>query len=1082
MQPSDEQRVILEQVGRALQDQRASPPIEHGIIVDAVAGSGKTSTVLLLAAQFTEVDMVQVTYNAKLKQEVRQKANQLNLTNLEVHTYHSLAMKLYGGACQTDEGIVNILRNNVPLKTSISKALVSKSKAKSKWVTPQIVIMDEVQDSTVLLYSLMQKIFVDVFVGRLPPIDMYFGDCMQGVYEFKGADPRYLTMADQLNRGTTTTTTTTTNDCAEDKPKKVWSRFSLSTTFRLTESNAWFVNQVMLGLSGAYVRLCTTKPGPPITYVYLDAYSTAGEFLCTEILRLLRGTGTQGTHGTPGKQGKPGQLPLKPEDIMVIAPSIKHPTSPIRRLEHSLVMQGVPCYVPVSDDTPVRENLSVGKVLFSSFPQCKGLERECVIMYGFDASYFRYFARGKPVDQCTPALYVGATRPLRYMYVVHHMLEPALPFVRLSLREISKSKHVRFVGSLLPTTSVVNNATSSPFVAVKNTTVTELVQFLSVDASAQLTELCNRIFVPVYPSGRSIALANTVTGKDQLCENVSDVNGLVLTAMYECADVTHQDSDLDLDLDRDLDLDLDKETEETETETMSSIHRAVLTPGFARDNGFFQKAFSKITKKTSRLTISEHMYIGLLYTAVTDDLYCRLAQISQYDWISEETSKDVLENMATHLPLARTLQFECVIGCDAYLQGLTNPERKKSEIKRSYTLPSNPEFYVPVNNFVLHHFGPKFGKVLIRGRLDVCDDTTVWELKCVDQIRLEHKLQLVIYAFLWRKTVEPEQGPRVFRLFNIRTEEIWELASTSDATTESLDFLVDRIMVTLLRNKYPEEIVRTDSEFVDHCLHYQVSGAVGRSLARMTLSEAFSGNPDKSSVYMVLDTETTGFSANDHIIQLSYVICNSEFVVLRQYDELVTVPVEIKNTFVHGITNEMCRMQGRSFDRIARDTFSHDLQQCTHIVCHNAEFDMRMLKTSLERYQCTEQINIMAQKKVICTMNDPMTIALTNRVNTTKEKSTKPKPPTLAELYTTVTGKQMHNAHNALYDVLNLCAVLKQLWKNRAQYLANTEREPSIVPHRAESDAVHLELKPEPKKMRQTTLSFKRVDNTDKTE
>lgn len=1034
MKPSDEQTAILEQVGRALQDQMASPPVAHGIIVDAVAGSGKTTTVLLLAALFPDVDVVQITYNAKLKQEVRQKANLSNLTKLEIHTYHSLALKLYGGACQTDEGIVNILRNNMPLK---------KGRGKSTWATPQIVVLDEVQDSTVLLYSLMQKIMVDVYIGRPPPIVMYFGDCMQGVYQFKGADPRYLTLADQLDQ----------NGVA-----KIWTRLSLSTTFRLTEPNAWFVNHVMLGLSGSHYRLRTTKPGPPLTYVYLDAYTSAGEFLCTEIIRHLNGSDNVNK--------------LKPEDIMVIAPSIKHPTSPIRRLEHSLVMRGVPCYVPVSDDAPIRENLSIGKVLFSSFHQSKGLERECVIMYGFDGSYFRYFARDQPVDKCPPTQYVGATRPMNYMYVVHHMLEPSLPFVRMSLREIAKSKHVRFIGSLLPTNNVIKSATSN-FIAVKNTTVTDLVQFLSVDASAQLTELCNRLFISVYPSGRTVSLANTVTGKDQLCETVSDVNGLVLTAMYECTDNVTE---------KEIYQEVTKEHDLSPNNKMSSIHRAVLTPGFARDNGFFQRAFSKITQKTSQLTISEHMYIGLLYTAVTDDLYCRLAQISQYDWINEETAEDVLTNMATHLPPAHTLQFECLIGCDAYLQ----TESVKSEpSKKSYTLPIDPEYYVPVNNFVMHHFGPKFGKVLISGRLDVCDDATVWELKCVDQIRLEHKLQLAVYAFLWRKTVEPVQGPRVFRLFNIRTEEIWELASdativntkqtaNSDETNESSEFLVDRIMVTLLRNKYPEEIVRTDSEFVNHCLNYRVSGTIGRSLNRMTLGEAFiQSESAMDAIYMVLDTETTGFSANDYIIQLSYVVCNSEFTVLRQYDELVTVSVEIKNTFVHGITNEMCRTHGRSFDRIARDTFWRDLQHCTHIVCHNAEFDMRMLKSSLERYQCTEQINMIAQKKVICTMNDPLTIEITNAKTTNAKKSessNKPKPPTLAELYTTVTGKQMHNAHNALHDVLNLCTILKKLWIDRNHYLKTVSI--SMEPDKIEPDN---NTNTERKKMRQTTLSFKKT-------
>ena len=57
-----------------------------------------------------------------------------------------------------------------------------------------------------------------------------------------------------------------------------------------------------------------------------------------------------------------------------------------------LVLRGIPCYVPTSNDAPILENMSAGKVLFSSMHQAKGLERKCIVLYGMDASYFRYFA------------------------------------------------------------------------------------------------------------------------------------------------------------------------------------------------------------------------------------------------------------------------------------------------------------------------------------------------------------------------------------------------------------------------------------------------------------------------------------------------------------------------------------------------------------------------------------------------------------------------------------------------------------------------------------------------------------------
>ena len=62
LSPSDEQMNIINAIKEG-----------YNVQVDAVAGSGKTTTVLSLAHYICEKNILQVTYNSELKLEVRQK-------------------------------------------------------------------------------------------------------------------------------------------------------------------------------------------------------------------------------------------------------------------------------------------------------------------------------------------------------------------------------------------------------------------------------------------------------------------------------------------------------------------------------------------------------------------------------------------------------------------------------------------------------------------------------------------------------------------------------------------------------------------------------------------------------------------------------------------------------------------------------------------------------------------------------------------------------------------------------------------------------------------------------------------------
>ena len=199
----------------------------HNILVEAIAGSGKTTTILEMARTLPDVSILQVTYNKSLKDEVRQKAK--GLDNLLIHTYHSFARACFDVDGYDDHIFDMILSDKMTPKNALAY---------------DIVCLDETQDQTKLYFD-----FMKYTLGFLPvfPTLIVLGDRYQSIYEFKGTDARFLTFANQI-----------------------WNRpfvtLPLSTSYRLTHPIASFLNRDVLGEN----RMQTVKDGPPVCYIRCD--------------------------------------------------------------------------------------------------------------------------------------------------------------------------------------------------------------------------------------------------------------------------------------------------------------------------------------------------------------------------------------------------------------------------------------------------------------------------------------------------------------------------------------------------------------------------------------------------------------------------------------------------------------------------------------------------------------------------------------------------------------------------------------------------------------------------------------------
>jgi hypothetical protein len=92
-------------------------------------------------------------------------------------------------------------------------------------------------------------------------------------------------------------------------------------------------------------------------------------------------------------------------------------------------------------------------------------------------------------------------------------------------------------------------------------------------------------------------------------------------------------------------------------------------------------------------------------------------------------------------------------------------------------------------------------------RTDLITENVVWELKCTNELLPEHFIQMAIYAWILR-TIEPSFS-RDFKLFNIRTGEIWKLNCEKS--------VLDHIVVELLKSKYIRGEMANDSDFITNC-------------------------------------------------------------------------------------------------------------------------------------------------------------------------------------------------------------------------------------------------------------------------
>ncbi|TNK84760.1 UvrD-helicase domain-containing protein [Mycoplasmopsis pullorum] len=340
--------------------------------VSAVAGSGKTTTVLLISKLLSDKKILFFTYNRQLKDETQEKIIANKLFNIDIFTFHSFAQNIYKVQANTDDGLVELLTKN---KTSNN-------------IDYDLIVIDEAQDLTPIYYHFLLKIMND---NRNKNYQiLILGDERQCIYQFLGADSRFLTHADKLFIN-----------------QHEWKFLSLSKSYRLSSQIASFLNDI-------FFKTQLIKSGRLNSYSSINYLLVRNNNYKNEGITALASKICKKIH----EYGE--------ENIFVLTPTTK--TNYINLLIKKIIEINEILYgnkeiaIFTSSNEPdklVDLELIKNKLVISTFHQTKGLEREVVFLLNFDESYYEHFAVDANKFELMNVTYVSATRAKTELWLVH---------------------------------------------------------------------------------------------------------------------------------------------------------------------------------------------------------------------------------------------------------------------------------------------------------------------------------------------------------------------------------------------------------------------------------------------------------------------------------------------------------------------------------------------------------------------------------------------------------------------------------------------------------------------------------------
>ncbi|KAF1850353.1 P-loop containing nucleoside triphosphate hydrolase protein [Cucurbitaria berberidis CBS 394.84] len=686
----------------------------QNVVVSARPGAGKTATAEAIVAANPGRPIAIITYSKRLQLDTARRLE--TYPGNDVLTFHGVAGQLFSTIVPNDS-ILSSLRRKGAVPAWTGKPY-------------EIVILDELQDCTDDLFWLICAFIsavTDAACGRAPQI-VVLGDERQAIYGFKKADSRYLSLS---------------SSAMATLSHYMWTHVALSKSFRLSHENSAFVNNVFLG---GEQYIIGSHSGPKPLYLHGNVFDPVS--FTRHLLPLIHQYG--------------------PERTAILAPSVDR-NRPLALLTNYLSeVHGIPIAEPISDEVQLEDRVLQGKICVSTYHQFKGNERDLVIVYGVDASYFKFVARDLPDDTCPNTTFVALTRACKHLVIVHHNQNSIMSFVDVA--ELYKTTN--FVNLNYHRKMLESNPPGRPLqlglLLSKTVSASELPRHVPDEI---IDDICAR-HLQINQTQPSLPIAQHINAPAIVIsdptrghyEAVSDLNGLAVVAAYEYALLG----------------------------TLTTLERPKAS----------LLGFPSNTNAQAIWLCRE----ACEYNAQVSGYKARKVQMKghRFDWLGSylDAARDRLE---AQFPETAVVDFEVQLKEKNFR--VANPLGGEDQITDLYGRADIVQF-----EGALHTSAAKLKRRKAKRSLGNInsDGVSIWEIKFVTQLSHHHVIQACVYAYLWTKKHKPDILPQII-LFNVRDGEKWEVVPRDGVA--SLRVVVEEMLIA----KYSTKDTLTTDEFLKKC-------------------------------------------------------------------------------------------------------------------------------------------------------------------------------------------------------------------------------------------------------------------------
>ena len=527
--------------------------IGSNIICQAVAGAGKTTVLILCAAAVPLSHHLLLTYNKKLQVEVAERVRHMN--NMQIMTYHGAATVSYGA----------VIFNDTKMREAVKKI-------PTRTIKFDVLLIDEAQDMSIEYY-----IFVRQLLALNPNSRMIVvGDEKQSINEYRGANPGFLKYAKEVYQ--------------DYSVSSDWETHQLRISQRITPAVASFINRHLYDadiIVGGNARSANRKP----RYVSVTPFDPNTTTVEREIKQAVGHFG--------------------PANVMILLPSVRNLSRmPFGDVLHNK-LPGIPLYIGHDDEVVEDGKILESKVAIMSYASVKGCERQCVILLGFDESYFKYYNQSHGQLMYLPnVLTVAATRAIEALVVVSSYNQ--------TFRTV-KAEHLSTDATIV--TSTVSYSPFPATVCVPDGESKELVVInfmrhthpIAVDFILNKAEI--RENAPMSDQIIFTRQFKFTYGKYDLWEDVSAMYGILIPilAEIELTGTTRYGQSI-----------LERNVNDITTESERAMY----------PTNFIDSIVASMTAKPQDRSIIEWLKIIIFCDAVTNARHHAARQITNYDWVN----------------------------------------------------------------------------------------------------------------------------------------------------------------------------------------------------------------------------------------------------------------------------------------------------------------------------------------------------------------------------------------------------------------------------------------------------------------